>query len=48
MKVSPIARAAMVEEKVSIGTVSGALSAVGMTVALAYEGNPKKAQVKKL
>ena len=28
----------------AIGTVSGALSAVGMTVALACEGNPTKGQ----
>ena len=33
--------------EVAIGTVSGALSAVGMTVALAYEGNPTTAQGEK-
>ena len=39
------ARSAMVDKKkVAIGTVTGALSAVGTTVALAYEGNPTKAQ----
>ena len=31
-------------KQVAIGTVSGALSAVGRTVALAYEGNPIKSQ----
>ena len=42
------ARDAMVKgKKVAIVTVSGALSAVGTTVALAYEGNPTKAQSEK-
>ena len=35
------------EKKVAIGTVSGALSAVGKTVDLAYEGNPTKYQGEK-
>ena len=35
------------EKQVAIGTVSGALSAVSTTVALAYEGNTTKAQDKK-
>ena len=35
-------------KQVAIGTVSGALSAVGTTVALAYEDNPTKAQGEKL
>ena len=34
-------------KQVSISTVSGALSAVGTTVALAYEGNPTKDQGEK-
>ena len=34
-------------KQVAIGTVSGALLAVGTKVALAYEGNPKKYQGKK-
>ena len=34
-------------KKVAIGTVSGVLSAVYTTVALAYEGNPKNAQGEK-
>ena len=34
-------------KQVAIGTVSGALSAVGTTVTLAYEGNTTKAQGKK-
>ena len=32
--------------KVAIGTVSGEISTVGTTVALAYEGNPKKSKAK--
>ena len=35
-------------KQVAIGTVSGALSAVGTTVALAYEGNPARAQGEKI
>ena len=34
-------------KQVAIGTVSGALSDVGMTVALAYEVNPTKSQCEK-
>ena len=34
-------------KQVEIGTVSGALSAVGTAVAFAYEVNPAKAQGKK-
>ena len=34
-------------KQVAIGTVYGALSAVGQTVALAYGGNPTKAQGEK-
>ena len=34
-------------KKVAIGTVSGALLAVGTKVALKYEGNPKKASGEK-
>ena len=32
-------------KQVAIGTVSGALSAVGTTVDLAYEGNPTISQI---
>ena len=42
------ARAAIVKEKIAIGTVSEALLAVGTTVALAYEGTPTKDQGEKL
>ena len=35
-------------KKVAIGTVPGALSAVGTMVALAYEGNPTKSQGEKI
>ena len=34
-------------KKIAIGTVSGALSYIGTTVALAYEGNPTKDQGEK-
>ena len=34
-------------KQVAIGTVSGAILDAGTTVALSYEGNPKKAQDEK-